>query len=73
MDPRTTGALSDELIVESEANGTAAALVLEDFLPYRLSVLSNTVSYGIEQLYKERFGLTVPECGRWRCSAGSRR
>ncbi len=41
-------------------------LVLEDFLPYRLSVLSNTVSYGIEQLYKDRFGLSVPE---WRALA----
>ena len=38
-------------------------LVLEDFLPYRLSVLSNTVSTAIAGAYHERFGLSIPE---WR-------
>jgi len=41
-------------------------LVLEAFLPYRLSVLSNTVSSRIAKSYAERFSLTVPE---WRVMA----
>lgn len=41
-------------------------LVLEHFLPYRLSVLSNTVSGRIAKSYAERFQLTVPE---WRVMA----
>jgi DNA-binding MarR family transcriptional regulator len=41
-------------------------LVLEAFLPYRLSVLSNTVSGRIAKSYAERFSLTVPE---WRVMA----
>ena len=43
-----------------------AALALEDFLPYRLSVLSNTVSLGIARSYRARFGLSVAE---WRVLA----
>lgn len=39
---------------------------LESFVPYRLSVLSNTVSDAIAALYRRRFGLTIPE---WRCMA----
>jgi DNA-binding MarR family transcriptional regulator len=39
---------------------------LESFLPYRLSVLSNTVSDAIARLYRDRFGLTIAE---WRCMA----
>jgi DNA-binding MarR family transcriptional regulator len=39
---------------------------LETFVPYRLSVLSNTVSDAIAALYRDRFGLTIPE---WRCLA----
>jgi DNA-binding MarR family transcriptional regulator len=41
-------------------------LVLEQFLPYRLSILSNTVSGRIAKSYAERFSLTVPE---WRVMA----
>ena len=41
-------------------------LQLEEFLPYRLSVLTNTVSRAIAHLYSERFSLTVPE---WRVIA----
>lgn len=41
-------------------------LKLEEFLPYRLSVLSNQVSQGIAQTYADRFGLTVTE---WRVIA----
>lgn len=42
------------------------ALVLDRFLPYRLSVLANTVSRSIARLYADRFGLTIPE---WRVLA----
>jgi DNA-binding MarR family transcriptional regulator len=41
-------------------------LVLEDFLPYRLSILSNTVSSIIASTYDKRFGLSIPE---WRVIA----
>ena len=41
-------------------------LELESFLPYRLSVLSNTVSDAIASLYSARFRLTIPE---WRVMA----
>lgn len=43
-----------------------APLDLEEFLPYRLSVLSNTISSAIAGAYASRFGLTVPE---WRIIA----
>jgi len=36
-------------------------LILEDFLPYRLSILSNTVSSTIAGAYNKRFGLSIPE------------
>ncbi|MGB5625998.1 MAG: MarR family transcriptional regulator [Woeseiaceae bacterium] len=41
-------------------------LILENFLPYRLSVLSHTVSTTIAQVYEERFSLSIPE---WRVIA----
>jgi len=41
-------------------------LILEDFLPYRLSILSNTVSTAIAGAYDRRFGLSIPE---WRVIA----
>jgi len=41
-------------------------LQLEEFLPYRLSVLSNTVSSAIAAAYFVNFGLTIPE---WRIVA----
>ena len=41
-------------------------LDLEDFLPYRLSVLSNRISAAIARTYEERFGLGVTE---WRVIA----
>ena len=41
-------------------------LDLERFLPYRLSVLANTVSRSIARLYADRFDLTIPE---WRVMA----
>lgn len=41
-------------------------LVLEQFLPYRLSVLSNRLSGAIAESYSRRFGLSIPE---WRVMA----
>ena len=41
-------------------------LILEDFLPYRLAVLSHTVSTNIARVYDKRFGLSIPE---WRVIA----
>ncbi|MBT8099173.1 MAG: MarR family transcriptional regulator [Gammaproteobacteria bacterium] len=41
-------------------------LILEDFIPYRLSVLSHTVSTTIARVYDKRFGLSIPE---WRVIA----
>lgn len=44
----------------------AKPMQLDRFLPYRLSVLSNTVSSAIAGAYARRFGLTIPE---WRVIA----
>lgn len=41
-------------------------LILEQFLPYRLSILTNTVSNTIAREYRDLFGLSVPE---WRIMA----
>lgn len=41
-------------------------LDLARFLPYRLSVLSNTISQTVARLYEARFGITIPE---WRVIA----
>lgn len=41
-------------------------LHLDQFIPYRLSVLSNTVSMSIARAYEREFGLTIPE---WRVLA----
>lgn len=41
-------------------------LDLTGFLPYRLSILSNTVSAAIAKIYAERFGLSIPA---WRVMA----
>ncbi|MCH7805925.1 MAG: winged helix-turn-helix transcriptional regulator [Proteobacteria bacterium] len=41
-------------------------LKLKEFLPYRLSVLSNRISSDIARRYQERFSLTIPE---WRVMA----
>ncbi len=47
-------------------NKSIATLDLERFLPYRLSVLSNTVSEALATLYGERFNLSVTQ---WRVIA----
>ena len=44
----------------------SAELILEDFLPYRLAILSHTVSTTIAQVYEKRFNLSIPE---WRVIA----
>ena len=44
----------------------AERLILERFLPYRLSILSNRVSRAIAKRYAKTFGLTIPE---WRIIA----
>lgn len=41
-------------------------LILEDFLPYKLAILSHTVSGLVAHVYDKRFGLTIPE---WRVIA----
>lgn len=45
---------------------TSRELILEDFLPYQLAILSHTVSSLIAHVYDKRFGLTIPE---WRVIA----
>ena len=41
-------------------------LVLDDFVPYRLSVASNSVSEAVARTYEALFGLSIPE---WRLVA----
>lgn len=41
-------------------------LNLENFLPYRLAVLSHTISTTIAKVYESRFGVSIPE---WRVIA----
>lgn len=41
-------------------------LLLDHFIPYRLSVLTNQVSTAFARHYSERFGLSIPE---WRVMA----
>ena len=41
-------------------------LKLKDFLPYRLSLLSNTMSANIATTYQDKFGISMPE---WRIMA----
>lgn len=50
----------------SQMTNSSDVLILEEFLPYQLSVLSNIVSNSISTIYVERFGLTVPG---WRVMA----
>ena len=48
-------------------NGSKASdFELEQFFPYRLSLLSNTVSQGIAQIYQKNHQLSIPE---WRIMA----
>jgi DNA-binding MarR family transcriptional regulator len=45
---------------------TMAQLLLDEFIPYRLSITSNLVSDAIARTYASLFGLTIPE---WRVIA----
>ena len=47
-------------------NAKQTTLELESFLPYRLSILSNTVSGAIAERYAKDFEMTIPE---WRIMA----
>ncbi|MGV8959954.1 MAG: MarR family winged helix-turn-helix transcriptional regulator [Stenotrophomonas sp.] len=47
----------------SPVRASRVLLDLEQFLPYRISVLSNRVSGNIAKLYGDRYGLSIPE---WR-------
>jgi DNA-binding MarR family transcriptional regulator len=51
---------------KSARTADPAALLLEAFLPYRLSVLTNTISTSIARHYESAFRLTVAE---WRVMA----
>jgi hypothetical protein len=51
---------------EAKRQAPVPQLELETFLPYRLSVLSNTVSGKIARSYEKQFGLSIPE---WRVMA----
>ncbi len=46
--------------------GGAANFALDDFLPYRLSIVTNRISQAFAKRYSEAFGLAVPE---WRVMA----
>lgn len=50
----------------STNGGAGKKLRLEEFLPYRLSILSNRISGAIANSYGRRFGLTIRE---WRIMA----
>ena len=39
------------------------AFSLDDFLPYQVSVLADTLSRSLARVYSQRFGITIPE---WR-------
>ena len=46
-------------------------LILEEFLPYRLAVLSHTVSSKIAGVYEERFQVSIPELGTITATTGA--
>jgi len=52
--------------VPTPLQAPSRALALENFLPYRLSVLAQVVSESLHDLYAGRFGLSVTE---WRVMA----
>ncbi|AWK86164.1 MarR family winged helix-turn-helix transcriptional regulator [Azospirillum thermophilum] len=66
--PRSDAKSAPRPAVPDEAAGPEVLpeLRLTRFLPYRLSVLANTVSHTLAKLYEKRFGITIPE---WRIIA----
>src|SRR5690242_8593047 len=63
---KSSSAAAAQVPASPPRNGGRAALDLDTFMPYRLSVLSNRVSKAIAGEYSSRFGLTIPE---WRVMA----
>jgi DNA-binding MarR family transcriptional regulator len=55
-----------KLIASGGASFVSKRLKLREFLPYRLSVLSNRISRDIAKSYQRRFELSIPE---WRVMA----
>lgn len=51
---------------DDSADQEGNALKLEEFLPYRLNVLAETVSLALSRLYSDRYGIGIPE---WRVIA----
>lgn len=51
---------------KNQSTSTSDTLLLEEFLPYQLSVLSNRVSSTIASAYHDKFGLSVTQ---WRIMA----
>ena len=56
----------DETARSDAAQAGPGGFELEGFLPYRLSVLTNTVSQGIARVYRDRHGISITE---WRILA----
>jgi DNA-binding MarR family transcriptional regulator len=52
--------------IRASTGDDEVGLRLEAFLPYRLSVLTNKISASLAAIYRERFGITIPE---WRVLA----
>lgn len=50
----------------SPVDNAVSAFALENFLPYRLSIVTQTVSGGLSKIYASRFDLSVPQ---WRVMA----
>ena len=67
LDPmRRRPGMSAEVTVFPRRPESEDRLVLDDYLPYRLSVASNAVSRLIARAYEDRFGLSIPQ---WRLIA----
>ncbi|MEO0411576.1 MAG: MarR family transcriptional regulator [Pseudomonadota bacterium] len=56
----------DNASTPEAAEHADVVLKLESFLPYQLSLASNTISGGIADLYAQRFKLSIPQ---WRAMA----
>lgn len=52
--------------IQDNEDAGLGELILEEFLPYRLAVLSHTVGTTIARTYEKRYGLSIPE---WRVIA----
>jgi DNA-binding MarR family transcriptional regulator len=58
--------MASAVLKKTTKSQAAERLILERFLPYRLSILSNRVSRAIAARYARTFNLTIPE---WRIIA----